>query len=671
MEFDSKKYLAEKIGTQSVAFDPKKYLAEKIPEMVPQDTQNQDQGIISTIGDGVVAAGKFVDSYTGAPTRAALNAGINGNNPISAFGQQFGEDPSSAPTGKEIATNMGFDNTTGNVYTNPKTGITSRSETSNAGVVGLGIDLGADISNFVPAGAIVKGVAKGGLKVASKVPGFALKGSVAAIDLASGTSHASNIAETTSKYIDRVVESTKSHFNPKVAEDFGSFTDIAKANGIDPSILPETVEFGKSSSIAKKSQHLAEGPGGDPFQAKYFEAHGAVENAMDKHLTNISGGASIPTDIEAGNALIEGHNNGIKAFFDQDMITHKKVINSNPGMVLTPEALKNIQSKMKGLKNHATGLSRRGTSAQIAEAKSFLSGDAGLIERSLDKNGNLSYKRGAELLTNIGNEAFQKVPFGSKPPANQVAMKDLYFSIRDSMYESSAHVLGPEAATELAMNNTIISDFLKDSGKVAKIFEGNLAPEKLFERVANGDSNQINALKEILSPEDFSKFKGALLNKTIIRNAEGAPLYKRTLANLAKKKSSLSIALQPEETKQFADLLRLGDRIGQPVLNTSSTHTASRFDVKKFAENIIDGGVGELELEKLKEIARGKASAIKIPSSDVKQIITPKQAQSLVRKIPLFTSSTRQAVKGSEVASIQERNKEIERRKRAISGSKP
>lgn len=65
-------------------------------------------GIVDTVVNGLVKTGKAIDSVTGAPTRAAIAAAQNGNNPIPAFTGQFAEDPDKAPTGKDIALKAGL-----------------------------------------------------------------------------------------------------------------------------------------------------------------------------------------------------------------------------------------------------------------------------------------------------------------------------------------------------------------------------------------------------------------------------------------------------------------------------------------------------------------------------------------------------------------------------------
>jgi hypothetical protein len=48
-----------------------------------------------------------IDSYTGAPTRAAIGAAQNAESPLAAFVKQFGENPALAPSGKDLAKKTG------------------------------------------------------------------------------------------------------------------------------------------------------------------------------------------------------------------------------------------------------------------------------------------------------------------------------------------------------------------------------------------------------------------------------------------------------------------------------------------------------------------------------------------------------------------------------------
>jgi hypothetical protein len=93
----------EAVGAPSAdkpAFDPNKpFQAAPSPD---------EPGLFQSALNGVAKVGNAIDSYTGAPTRAAISAAQDGNNPISAFGSQFGADPSKAPTGYDIVKKAGL-----------------------------------------------------------------------------------------------------------------------------------------------------------------------------------------------------------------------------------------------------------------------------------------------------------------------------------------------------------------------------------------------------------------------------------------------------------------------------------------------------------------------------------------------------------------------------------
>ena len=638
-------------------------------------------GLLESLGKGALdtamAAGEFIDRYSGAPTRAAIGALTTGSNPASAFINQFGDDTELAPTGKEIAQNLGFSNQRGSIPRNPmavgdeerafRRPVSKEVEVySPADVAGLGIDLAADPLNYIPFGPIVSRGAKATKAVTTEGGKIALKGSLAGIEALSGSNKVTRAVETSGKYLDEVAKSIKTKFNPSRAEDFEKFSQIASKNGIDPSILPETVEFGPNSTLTKKSKVIAEGPGGEHVQKRYMEAQAAVENAVDNQVKAYTNGVQMSPG-DAGTMLLDGYNNGVKQFFDQDMLTHSKVINQNPGMVLNQDSLKNVQSKIQGLKNRATGRARRGIGGQRTEAKALLE-DLDVLERSIDKNGNLSYKRASEMLSNIGEEAFKKYPPGTKIPTDQKGLQELYFSLRDNMYETAAHSLGPEAATEMALNNQIISDFLKEKGRISKIFEGDIAPEKLFKRIADsGDTKQIQALKEVLSPEDFNKFKGAYLENMLVKGKEGNILYGSSRKQMVKRRDQLANIFNSAELQNFDEVLQLGDRTGNFIFNTSNTNTASRFSPKEWIGEILTGGVDEIAFDRLKDAARNK-SFTPIPLNGGVVNVSPTNARTMLKQIPLLNSTTRQIAEGGRLASVQETNREIEKRRRAMAG---
>lgn len=142
------------------------------------DATTPHEGMISQIGGGLAKVARTIDSYSGAPTRAALDAAVSGNNPIPAFANQFGEDPSNAPTGQSIARKIGIPDRPifpGNVagFGIAKGGdAMSAPDTSKnptmSGVAGLGIDMAADPINYLPVGKLAEAGIGGIAKVADK-----------------------------------------------------------------------------------------------------------------------------------------------------------------------------------------------------------------------------------------------------------------------------------------------------------------------------------------------------------------------------------------------------------------------------------------------------------------------------------------------------------------------
>ena len=146
----------------------------------PQDEQ-KDAGLLSQVGSaalsGLQATGEFIDTYTGAPARAAIGAAQRGENPLSAGYEQFGEDPSQAPTGKELAQTAGVpDNALSEVIPSFFTEDDKEAEkwfkfkkggmadVTASGAAGLGLDIAADPTNLIPGKAVtagLKGVKKG------------------------------------------------------------------------------------------------------------------------------------------------------------------------------------------------------------------------------------------------------------------------------------------------------------------------------------------------------------------------------------------------------------------------------------------------------------------------------------------------------------------------------
>lgn len=642
-----------------------------LKDMLTQPVPDEP-GFLATIGqgalEGAAKAGEFIDRFTGAPTRAALGGAITTEGGAlsramgasEAFINQFGSDPSQAPTGKEIAQaaqlpefnliddpakdiDKALEDRGFKISKSPDVGLTS------TGAAGLAVDILADWSNFIPITKVLQGAGK-----ASKMGG---KVTLLAIDTSTGTKIATKSADDVARAVDNVVASVKKTFKPTIASDFAEYTEIAKKNGIDPSILPETVEFGPSSTVTKKAKVIAEGPAGEMIQERFKKAKLEIENALDRKITEFGGGTKL-SDSEAGQLLLDSYNNSVKKFFDQDFVTNQRIINENPGLTLTKDATKNIESKLRGMSNFATGRMKRGLKDQRTQAAAVL--DAVETMRRSFTDGKMSYKNANEVLSNIGEEAFKK--FKGDDPMGAIyrdKLKDLYFTMRESMNSTVAGKVSKKQATELANSNQIISDFLSDKGVVQKIMKSDVAPEKIAKAlIENPDTQKIKALQNILGmsgdPAAINQFKGFVADKLIKKNAEGSPLYRTSMNNISKKRDIVEAIFSPKEVTELGEVLKLGDRAGDFILNTSATNTASRFNPANFLKEVTASVTDEVALERMKDIARGRITSASM---------TQKQAQEY---LPLFTKKLDlyKVKEAGKLKGIQETNEELEKERR-------
>jgi len=147
-DFDPDKYLAGK----ERAFDPDLYLTSKEAAATPEQAPGLGQKALS----GIAAVGRGMESYGGAPARAAIGK-LQENmfdlpSAGRAFREQLGADPSLAPTGRQLA---------------ERTGLSGRA----AGIAGFGLEMAADPLAFVPIGKLAKYGGKAAGKLAEAATG--------------------------------------------------------------------------------------------------------------------------------------------------------------------------------------------------------------------------------------------------------------------------------------------------------------------------------------------------------------------------------------------------------------------------------------------------------------------------------------------------------------------
>ena len=625
----------------------------------------EETSIGQSVLQGVADVGQFIDTYTGAPARAAIQefkdvltmpkglatapgvpqgfpqltkAAVRG---VAKFGSQFGEDPALAPTGKAIAADLGAstEETIGLPFTDTKL--------SPAGIAGFGIDVIADPTNIIPVAAPAKLLAKGS-KAGSKA---ALKGSAAAADfLTSKAGLGTPIASATAvgkKLANSSKNTFESIFKPKQAADFPELVAIAEKNGINPSGLPESVEFGPSTLISRGARVERESIGGEEALDAFMSKLSEVQRATDNKIAEIGGGTILDA-VDAGNLIRRDYDRAVGEFFDNVDVSYSSITKDYPGLKLSDAAMQNLESKLVGIEKFAKGRVRRGvTQLQRGQGQGLLNSVAAI------RSTNGSVKQTVEALRDIGEAAFKSENTLAAMPADVAKMRGLYGDISQALKDTvKTEVQNGEAvAGALEINNKLMSDFFSDKNIVSKaIGNKSLSPEGVFRNlIAGGDTKKLEALRNILSPEAMQTIKASLLDSMIKRTDDGFS-YRALTNSMRIKKTNLKALLSEDELAEFSELVRLGDRFGNVFMNTSGTEISRMF--KDIPASILAKMTNEGFIEGLKVNARAR---------------TARQAASVGLEVPVpkgLNIPMRRGVKETlglkvpQVISVQQRNQE-------------
>lgn len=665
-------------------------------------------------------AGELIDSYTGAPVRQAIGTFQDTNSLRQAGGaflDSFGEDPTMAPTGKEIAVKAGlspesflsFDVPTegaqGRIVTKPGTDQPlMRQEVSPAGVAGLAIDMGADLTNLLP----FAGVA---LKTTGKGAKTFLKGSAKAVDAAIGTplvkvgDMTADAVKASSEAVKKAKVQISKAFRPDIASDFNELSEIAAKNGIDKNLLNEAVEFGENSVISRHARTVAEGPlGGDALQ-KHEQLVQAVSDATEKNIAKIGKTSAIADDVEAGVLIREAYDEGVDRFFNQMGETYGNALKMAPDLRLDQKSSKILSSKLNEMEMWAK--KRMGVSADAEKVLNFpgstkgqvtkATGEVLEVESSVNKAITKTQKQQAQEVLNavklaknamtssggdlrqvyqamrdVGEIAFKSKNSLAEVPSDVRKFQELYFSLQKGATESIRSGLGDEFADALVKNNTEMSKFFTKNGNLAPIIGNkNLADEKVFHSlVMNGDSKKIDALFSIISPEAAGQLKASFLNKTLVRNPDGVINFasSRKKLNGLKQSGKLKTLLNDSEIIELDEILRLGDRAGIGVMSTSGTGASNQF--RNMFATLQDKVTGDTLVDGLKKSARSNYVETTAKTADgveyAKRIKAPEAAKkksgvALLREAsPVNKKQSAQLLKEK---SIQERNERLQKYK--------
>lgn len=573
----------------------------------------------------VAVAGEFLDRTTGAPIRAGISAAQDVAESdldlptwrqvpegLAAFGKgalgQFGRDPSKAPTSKALFERAGLsgeskaaEESSDAYHPSYVPGFAMEAVRKGEGVSPAGLaGFALDVATPVPGAGQVASFAKGAGKGGAKVLGMAAEGGAKVIDAATGTKAASKVvgaAKTLGKSIDETTEGLKSMFKAKQADDFTESVKTAMANGIDPKLLPESVEFGPQSVVSRSARVKAEGPLGQPALEKFEQGHRAVQDAMVKDVQKIAGGRLL-SPVEAGETMREGFNAGVERAFGDIAMSHNKVLEAAPDLRLAPERIQKLATTLQEMEAWAQRKIDLGsTKTAKTQGKQILDAVA-----SIRKSGE-SYKGALDALREIGSTAFKSTNTMADIAPDIAKYRQLYGELSEAMIGTVDDTFDAATAQALRESNAAMSKIFGDKSLLGKLGEKSLSGEELFEALAKrGSTKEIQALKEYLTPEQLQGVKGAFLHDMVKLNPQGEFTFRQTFNRLRDNWDTAQALFEPGELDNYVALLRLGDKFGPAVMSTSGTGASNAF--MDFFRTARDRGTDALITDPIKQKAR-------------------------------------------------------------------
>lgn len=580
-----------------------------------------ERSFLGELGNDALELLDTVDSYTGAPMREGLKTLGESKSLLeagSAFVDQFGEDTSTAATGKEVARAAGVRDfkTLGGAYAAGNTPeeiqaslqempIDEQIAPANVPLeemVGVGVEIGADPLMFIPVGKV--------LKLGGKGVGAVAKGSGRVVLNSSKTAQAVGTGiDVTNKAVRRAAKSIgdnlKNMFNPIQSADFPRLKKVLEKNDILPANLdhiPEALEFGERSSISTASKVLRQDPLGEGRTKIFNEFLLSVDGAIDTKLGTMA--TEVGDDaFRGGEQLMKGYNDGVQELFDGAEVTYQNFNAIAPDHMLSEKSLTQLGNKLERIESKAARLVKQGVGEQRSKAKALLA-DIKAI-----RQGDGSYQGLVDTMQDVGKSAFKKKDLVERVPVDKRNLQEIYYTMRDIVQTEIAGV-DPTLAVKLKESNLKFNKFFSENEGISKILGKTKDPQHVFNKLINlGNTTDIRALKATMPSEAFDQVRATYLNTLIAREATyGNISYAKTITNMERKKRIISEMFidAPEALGEFQELLEVGKRTGDIILNKSGTDVSRRF--RDFMGSIINSTISDATLEASKISARGKVT---------------------------------------------------------------
>jgi len=225
------------------------------------------------------------------------------------------------------------------------------------------------------------------------------------------------------------------------------------------------------------------------------------------------------------------------------------------------------------------------------------------------RQGDGSYQGLVDTMQDVGKSAFKKKDLVERVPVDKRNLQEIYYTMRDIVQTEIAGV-DPNLAVKLKESNLKFNKFFSENEGISKILGKTKDPQHVFNKLINlGNTTDIRALKATMPSEAFDQVRATYLNTLVARDATyGNISYAKTITNMERKKRIISEMFidAPEILNEFQELLEVGKRTGDIILNKSGTDVSRRF--RDFMGSILNSAISDATLEASKISARGKVT---------------------------------------------------------------
>jgi hypothetical protein len=593
--------------------------SEEVDAMVRRgevsDVMQPDDSILNKIGRGAKRAGQFLVEDVLAPVGTALDQYGGGASARAFIGElqtpgkdlvdagaaayeQYGKKPSIAPSGPQIMKRAGVPDTAlsdvfPGMYSESGEGLAFQRggmfDPTASGAAGFGVEVLADPLNLIPGVAIAKGAKAGGkvagqaAKIIGKEGGRAaivgagkLAGKTidtfkkAAVGTGQAIGSAADIAtgvgkgeSTISKSVNAVIDSYKGKLSKAVDKNL----DIAARIGLDPADLPASIVF--DGAIPRFERSIAMGPTGGEFLRKIDDFYDALDTKAIQKVEEIAWAPKSTLTPEAvGDFMVDSVENATGNLFKNNEVRYSTIINNPKKPInLSTTASNRLLNSLENLKSRATKMMKIQDPTMQAQAARLLQNINGIQDyANMGGKTQVGMFNRPDLDFFVENmKAIREVAYPTKSaqsviqvtPDMQKTYQEMYRALNKSVIDSVfSH--DRKLGQELLKSNEAITKFSRDVEPINKLIGGGRVSGSALFNTIKGDAKKIEALKNVMTPNEFKKIKGSLVQDILNINAENQLVYSASKKGFDSKKTLLSKFLSKKEMADLEDILHLG-----------------------------------------------------------------------------------------------------------------